>query len=71
MQVLSFVVRPSNNRWVLSVGRTVLGNHPTSERALRAAFDMSRRTGGNNRVFLADEAGVMIPQEREQVRRSA
>lgn len=69
MQVLSFVVTPSNDRWVLSVGRTMLGNHPTSERALRAAFDMSRRTGGDNRIYLADEDGSMIQQER--TRRSA
>jgi hypothetical protein len=66
MQVLSFVVTPTNDRWVLSVGRTMLGNHPTPERALRAAFDMSRRTGGDNRIFLANQDGSMVQQERIQ-----
>lgn len=67
MQVLSFVVTPNNDRWVLSVGRTFLGNHPTPERALRAAFDMSRRTGGANRIFLAKQDGSMTQQERARI----
>jgi hypothetical protein len=64
MQNLSFIITPNNDRWVLTVGRTFLGNHRTSERALRAAFDMARRTGGDSRVFLADEEGAMTQQER-------
>lgn len=66
MQILSFVVTPSNDRWLLSVGKTQLGNHPTPERALRAAFDMSRRTGGDNRIYLASQDGSLVEQERSR-----
>ena len=64
MQTLSFVVSHNLNRWVLMVGRTYLGTHATSERALRAAFDMARRTGGDNRVYLVGDDGAL----REQCR---
>lgn len=62
MQALSFVVSPTLNRWVLMVGRTYLGDHETPERALRAAFDMARRTRGNNRVYLVGDDGAMMQQ---------
>lgn len=57
MQPLRFLVSPSQGRWTLSVGATVLANHSTQDRAVRAAVDMARRTGGNNRVFLEREDG--------------
>jgi hypothetical protein len=57
MQSLRFLVSEVRGGWTLTVGRTVLGNHASSEKALRAAFDMARRTGGNNRVFLEHSDG--------------
>jgi len=62
MQALSFVVSHTLNRWVLMVGRTYLGEHETPERALRVAFDMARRTRGNNRVYLVGDDGAMQQQ---------
>lgn len=57
MQPLRFLVSPNQGRWTLSVGPTVLANHSTLDRAVRAAVDMARRTRGNNRVFLESEDG--------------
>ena len=52
MQGLRFVISPGHDTWTLSVGRTVLGHHRSSEKALRAAVDMARRTRGDNFVML-------------------
>jgi len=57
MQGLRFVVSPIRDHWRLTVGRTFLGDHRSPERALRAAVDMARRTGGNNQVLLQDKDG--------------
>lgn len=59
MQPLRFLVSPSQGAWTLSVGLTVLGQHATPDRAVRAAVDMARRTKGNNRVFLEGEDGSL------------
>jgi hypothetical protein len=68
MQSLSFIVAPDFNRWVLTVGRTYLGEHATPERALKAAFDMARRTRGDNRVFLMADDGGLEQQWPSQLR---
>jgi hypothetical protein len=52
MQGLRFVISPGRDTWTLSVGRTVLGYHRSSEKALRAAVDMAKRTRGENFVML-------------------
>ena len=57
MQPLRFLVSPNQGAWTLSVGLTVLGQHATPDRAVRAAVDMARRTKGDNRVFLEGEDG--------------
>ena len=57
MQGLKFIVAPNRDRWLLTVGRTFLGDHPNIDLALRAAVDMARRTGGDNRVLLQSEDG--------------
>ncbi len=57
MQGLKFVVAPNRGRWLLTVGRTYLGDHSSPELALRAAVDMARRTRGNNQVMLQDKDG--------------
>lgn len=59
MQVLRFLISADRDSWTLSVGRTVLGRHVSSEKALRAAVDMARRTRGNNCVFLEGKDGGM------------